>query len=162
VDTAIDLAFADGTYSFNLGLAQINEIQSKCGAGIGAIYARVCKGRYLMESVTFGNPLESEYRIDDLIETIRQGLIGGGKGMVDDKEVIVTAFRANELVANYVLAPGNPLKDAWTLAAAILTARIEGYTPPADNKPKADEGKKKAVKSGRAGSTIQEPSPIAP
>jgi hypothetical protein len=158
--TAIDLAFADGVYTFDLGLAQINEIQSKCGAGIGAVYARVCKGRYLVSGLAIGNPEEASYRIEDLVAVIKQGLIGGGKGVVDGQDVVVTAFRANELVENYVLASGKPLKDAWTIAAAVLTARIEGYDPPRDA-PKADEGKKKARKSGRAGSTTQEPSPTA-
>jgi hypothetical protein len=162
MNTAIDLAFADGTYTFDLGLAQINEIQSKCGAGIGAVYARVCKGRYFVSDMAIGNPAEADYRIEDLVAVIKQGLIGGAKGVVDGQEVPVTAFRANQLVENYVLAAGQPLKDAWTIAAAVLTARIEGYDPPkTDEKPKP-ESKKKASKSGRAGSTTQEPSPIAP
>jgi hypothetical protein len=163
MSTAIDLAFADGVYTFDLGLAQINEIQAKCGAGIGAVYARVCKGRYLAAGLAIGNPMEAEYRIEDLIAVLKQGLIGGAKGIVDGQDVAVTAHRANELIENYVLASGKPLKDAWTLAAAVLMARIEGYDPPKDApKPRSDESKKKAGRSGRAGSTIREPSPTAP
>jgi hypothetical protein len=161
MSTAIDLAFADGIYTFDLGLAQINEIQSKCGAGIGAVYARVLKGRYFIAELAIGNPAEAEYRIEDLIAVIKQGLIGGGRGVVDGQDVVVTAFRANELVENYVLAAGKPLKEAWTIAAAVLTARIEGYDPPKKDAAKADEGKKKAATKRRAGSTSQEPSPTA-
>lgn len=161
MNTAITLAFADGDYDFDLGLAQISEIQDKVGLGIGAIYARLLKGRFFAEEKAIGNPLQGEYHIEDIVSTIRQGLIGGGKGIVDGKQVEVNAHRAGQLVERYVLAPGNPLKDAWALAAAILMARIEGYTPPEETKPQPAEGKKKAGRGRRAGSTTPEPSPTA-
>jgi hypothetical protein len=160
VQTRIDLAFADGVYTFDLGLSQINEIQNKCGAGIGAIYARVLKGRYILGEIAFGNPEEGEYRLEDLINVIRQGLIGGGKAVVDGEEMTITAHRANQLVEAYVLGSGQPLRDSWTIAAAILTARIEGYTPP-EGAPKPKPDKKKG-KGGTAGSITPEPSLTAP
>jgi hypothetical protein len=161
VQTAIELAFADGSYTFDLGLAQINEIQNKCGAGIGQIYSRVLKGRYVMGDVAIGNPLEAEYRVEDLLNVIRQGLIGGGKSVVDGEELPVSAHRANQLIETYVATA--PLREAWTLAAAILTARIEGYTPPEGEKRKRPPAqKKRAGRRARAGSTTQAPSPTAP
>ena len=139
--TSIRLPFGDGEYDFRLGLAQINEIQHQCGTGIGAVFARVLKGRYFQVTpegnVAFGDPSQAEYRIEDLLATIRQGLIGGGKGMVDGAEVAVDATRANDLVKNYVASGATPLKVAWELSAAILSVAIEGYDPPGEVKKKA-------------------------
>lgn len=133
--THIDLPFADGEYRFALGLAQIHELQTKCKAGIGAIYARVLQGR-VPDDPSVGHPLYAVYQVDDLYETVRQGLIGGGEGRVDGQTVTVTAMRANELVERYLHAL--PLAEVWELAAAILFAKIEGYAPA------LDEAKKKA------------------
>lgn len=139
MQTEIRLAFADGEYRFALGLNQIHEIQSKCKAGIGAIYARVLQGR-LPDQPEIGHPLYAAYQVEDLQETIRQGLIGGGEGLVDGQIVKVTATRANELVERYGPgAEGVPLSEMWQLAAAILFAKIEGYAPSVEK-----AGKKKA------------------
>jgi hypothetical protein len=128
VQTHIDLKFADGEYRFALGLAQLHELQTKCKTGVGALYARVLAGR-VPGQVEIGHPLYGQYHIDDLVETIRQGLIGGGEGRVDGEPVPVSAMRANDLVERYVLADGVPLADVWTFAAAVLAAKIEGYEP---------------------------------
>lgn len=137
VQTHIDLAFADGTYRCALGLEQVNELQEKCKAGIGAIYARVLQGR-VSDDITIGHPAYAAYYQADLIETVRQGLIGGGQGIVDGVDVKVTSLRANELVERYLLPM--PLVDQWNLAAAILYAKVEGYVP----QPDAPKDKKKA------------------
>lgn len=151
--THIDLAFADGEYRFALGLEQINELQNACGDGIGAIYARVLQGR-VASDVAVGHPGYAAYKLADLVETVRQGLIGGGQGLVNDQPVKVEAMRANQLVANYLHAM--PLAKQWDLAAAILYAKVEGYEPAVDEADdegaKADEDKKKA-----GGSTTQVP-----
>jgi hypothetical protein len=143
--TSIRLAFADGEYDFRLGLAQINEIQNRCGVGIGAVYARVLKGRFFQVTpdgpVAIGDPSQAEYRIEDLLSTVRQGLIGGGKGMVDGQDVAVDATRADQLVKNYIAEGGQPIKLAWELAAAILSVAIEGYDPPGEVKKKGAAGK---------------------
>ena len=138
--THIDLAFADGTYRFALGIGQIQELQTKCKAGIGAIYARVVQGR-LTEDITVGHPAYAGYHHEDLIETVRQGLIGGAMAWVDNQEVKVGALRANELVERYLLPL--PLKEQWDLAAAILYAKVEGYTPADQDKKKVRRGRRK-------------------
>ena len=141
-ETSIRLPFGDGEYDFRLGLAQINEIQHQCNTGIGAVFARVLKGRFFQVTddgpVAFGDPSQAEYRIEDLLATIRQGLIGGGKGVVDGVEVAVDATRANDLVKNYVTGGTTPLKVAWELAAAILSVAIEGYDPPGETAKKKE------------------------
>lgn len=125
MQTAIDLRFADGAYRFRLGLAQIRELQAKTDAGIGALYARVLQGRH-GEQLADGHPAFAAFRIDDVRETVRQALIGGGGGRVDEADVIVSALRATELVERY-LDP-MPLVDQWKLAAAVLFALVEGYS----------------------------------
>ena len=144
VQTHIDLALADGTYRFALGLLQIHELQTKCGVGIGAIYARVVQGR-VADDITVGHPAYAAYHLEDLRETIRQGLIGGGEGLVDGLAVKVSALRANELVERYLA--DMPLVEQWNLAAAILYAKIEGY------KPTDGSDKKKAPRKGRKPAT---------
>jgi hypothetical protein len=155
--TSIDLEFADGTYTFKLGLKQIAELQTKCGCGIGALYARVLRGRYLLEDASFGHPAEAEYRVEDLTETIRLGLIGGGTGEVNEQVVDVTPIVANRLVQNYVA--DRPLSEGWSIAAAILNTAIEGYTPKkkADVTEEANEDQIEIL-----GSTTPGPLPTAP
>lgn len=155
--THIDLEFADGEYRFALGLEQINEIQNACGDGIGAIYARVLQGRVASDP-TVGHPGYAAYKLSDIVETVRQGLIGGGQGIVDGQPVQVGAMRANQLVANYLHAM--PLSKQWDLAAAILYAKIEGYEPAVEaGEAAAADDKKKAGMTDD--STMPEPSPTA-
>lgn len=156
--THIDLFFADGEYRFALGLEQINELQNASnGDGIGAIYARVLQGRVATDT-SVGHPGYAAYKLSDLVETVRQGLIGGGEGIVDGQPVKVPPMRANQLVANYLHAM--PLSQQWDLAAAILHAKVEGYEPeeaaPEGDEADADEDKKK-----EDGSTTPGPSPTA-
>lgn len=139
----IELEFADGTYLFRLNLPQIAELETKCGiegkpSGIGAIFARVLKGRYVLtDGTTLGNPEEAEYRVHDITETIRLGLIGGGQGVVNERPVKVDPITARRLVENYVV--NRPLKEGWSIAAAILGACCEGYEDPEAPPPKKDE-----------------------
>lgn len=143
MQTHIDLAFADGSYRFALGLEQIHELQTKCKVGIGGLYARVLQGRLTEDPTSGGHPQFGAYYQEDLVETVRQGLIGGGEGIVDKQPVTVSAMRANDMVQNYLLPM--PVARQWDLAAAILYAKIEGYTPPDDEVvPAVDLGKKKA------------------
>lgn len=131
--TALELEFADGTYLFDLKLPQLAELQEKCASGVLAIYGRLLRGRYVLGDATIGAPAEGEARVEDMFETIRLALIGGGRGLVDGKEVTVSALTAKTLVERYCHAA--PLRESWTLAAAILGARFEGYEPPKKAEP---------------------------
>lgn len=124
ITTALELHFADGEYLFDLKNPQLLELQEKRG-GIFALYGRVLKGRYLYEGVAIADTMAGEAHSHDLFETIRLGLIGGGRGVVDGAEIEVTALTAKQLVERYCHAA--PLKESWAVAAAILAARIEGY-----------------------------------
>lgn len=132
--TWIELPFADGRYLFKLGLGQISELEAKCDAGIGRIYARTRAGRYGFQAGEV-LPEQGEYRWPELVEVVRQGLIGGAAGIVDGVEVKVHAPRANDLVERYLLQATDQrmaMTHVWALAYAVLHALIEGYTPPGE------------------------------
>lgn len=168
--TSIDLPFADGIYTFRLGLAQIAELQAKCGIGIGGLYARLLRGRYVVDTVSLGLTTEAEFHLDDVIEPIRQGLIGGRRGEVDGAAIEVTSIVASRLVANYLCGKDGtlcvPLREAWNLSVAVLSALIEGYTPkkaapapPPASKAGAED--RAPATAATAGSTTPAPSPTA-
>lgn len=157
MQTSISLSFGDGTYTFRLTLPGIVEIQRKAKTGIGAVYARVLRGRYITPDLQFGSPLEATYSLEDLRETIRQGLIGGGTGVVDGEIVTVNAQRAQELLETYCF-PAAPLSDDWTLSAAILTACVEGYEEPDQKKSPAVEKRRRKKVTRKGGSTTPVPS----
>jgi hypothetical protein len=124
--TALDLHFADGEYLFDLKLPQLAELQEKRGP-IFAVYGRVLKGRHLIGEVAIADTTAGEAFAEDLFDTIRLGLIGGGGGVVDGQKIEVDAITAKKLVERYCHAA--PLKQSWAVAAAILAAKIEGYEP---------------------------------
>jgi hypothetical protein len=129
----IDLEFGDGEYTFALPLPQIAELQRKCDIGIGGLFARVLKGCHQVGGEVILAPATAEFYALDVIETVRHGLIGGGKGAVNGEEVKVSPMIANRLVETYVL--GKPLSESWSMAAAILAAVIVGYDPPKKDEP---------------------------
>jgi hypothetical protein len=85
--------FGDSEYQFALSAALIVELESKCGAGIGTIAARV---------------FAKHFTQNDIHETIRLAAIGGG----------MNAKRAAEMVAAYVA--DQPLVASWPLTSKIL------------------------------------------
>lgn len=136
MQTWLDLPCFDGVYTFKLGLAQISEIEKKCDAGIGAIYARTLAGRYGLDEAAV-LPTEGAYRFSELVEIIRQGLIGGKHAMIGGADVLITSTRANELIQNYLLDGPDRIvmRQTWAIAASVLSALIEGYTPPKKDEP---------------------------
>jgi len=116
VNGKITLAWADGEHDFNIAkIGQIFELQDKCGCGLMEIFNRLREGRW---------------RFEDIRETIRLGLIGGGK----------TPAQALVLTKRYV--DERPLAENTQAAMAILMAAIVG--PPEEEQPakkaEADRG----------------------
>jgi len=160
MQTDIHLPFGDGVYRFRLPLPMIYEVQRKTKTGIGALFARVLEGRYVLKNGgTFGMPTEAKYSAEDLIETVRCGLIGGGEGLVNGETVKVNAPAALTLVETY-LYPAAPFKEAWDMAASILTACVEGYDEP-DQK-KSAEPAEAEPQTPADGSTMPSPSATLP
>lgn len=140
MQTSITLPFADGEYLFRLPIRQIIEIEGKAGF-IDAVKNRLIHGG-------FG--------IQDVVEVIRHGLIGGGKGLVNDVTAPVDELRANSLVETYV---GNkPLAISAQIAKQIVAALYVGYEPEGENPPKKDETQESRESStGVSSSTTAEP-----
>lgn len=110
---SLTLDWADGSYDFRLTWVGAAEVERKADAGIQAIYERL---------------MLAGAHLADVSEIIRQGLIGGGSGIVDDQTIEVKAATASALIARYVTGPeGAPFADSWVLAKAILQAFIVGH-----------------------------------
>ncbi|WP_131194068.1 gene transfer agent family protein [Lichenihabitans psoromatis] len=91
--------WGDGTYRFALPIKQLEELDDKCAAGPLTVLKRL---------------LDGSWRVVDVRETIRLGLIGGG----------LDAVAALKLVRLYV--DGLPLERAVPIAALILVTALRG------------------------------------
>lgn len=98
-DARIDLDWADGAHVFRLAWAQLGELQDKCDAGPYMILKRLEDG---------------SWRIEDVSNVIRLGLIGGG----------MPPAEALKLVRRYVEA--RPPMENVIPAHVIMTAALLG------------------------------------
>jgi hypothetical protein len=149
-DNFITLDWGDGTYVFRLPIGQLAELQTKCGAGLGKIFARLHSGRYQERSTgdVVLNPLQAEFHYEDIVEVIRLGLIGGNQAEVNGQQIQVPPTKAMQLVRDYVHT--RPLLENWKVASAVLSAFLLGYVDP--DKPSSAE-KKRATRTTKAGLT---------
>lgn len=98
--------WGDGTYTFRLEFSHWFELQEKCGCGPLELFERLCTRRW---------------RVSDVSEVIRLGLIGGGKSAVE----------ALKLVRVYV--QDRPLLESVGVALSIVGASLSG--PSEDQQP---------------------------
>ncbi|SKA31012.1 gene transfer agent family protein [Consotaella salsifontis] len=91
------LAWGDGEYPFRLGLAEMGELEDKRDAGVWSLLQRLRDG---------------ECRTQDVVETIRLGLIGGG----------VTPVEALKKVRVY--CEERPIEESRIVAFSILGASM--------------------------------------
>jgi len=105
---AVTLKWADGEHTFRLGIKELEELQEKCDAGPAWIYGRLAN---------------DQWRVADVRETIRLGLIGAGMKPVP----------ADKYCRRYV--DEQPLSDSVPITMAILQAVLEGVP---DEPPKGD------------------------
>lgn len=122
----LTLEWADGSYDFKLTWLGCAEVEKKGEAGIQAIYERVMLG---------------QSHLSDVVEIIRQGLLGGGSAIVDEQEVEIKPALANRLISRYVTGDeAAPFVDSWNLAKVILHTFVVGHDSAADApKKKAEE-----------------------
>jgi hypothetical protein len=90
--------WADGTYAFRLTVAGILELEEKCDAPFAVIFDRLSTGKF---------------KVRDVIETIRIGLIGGG----------APAAKAMTLVDRY----GIPIVENVPIARLIIGGVMFGF-----------------------------------
>ena len=110
-NASITLTWADGEYQFRLPIGQLRELQDKCNAGPLVVYHRLQSG---------------EWRVDDIRETLRLGLIGGGMRPVE----------ALILVKRYV--DDRPLAENVLPATAVILAAVMGVPDDKVGKPEAE------------------------
>jgi hypothetical protein len=95
----IELDWADGTYPFRLAWGQLAELQEKCDAGPYVVLQRLQNGTW---------------RLSDIADTIRLGLIGGN----------MTPADALKKVRAYV--EDRPPMENVIFAQVILSAALMG------------------------------------
>ena len=132
-DAAIEHDFADGTYRFRLGYGELSELQDKADAGPGWVL-----GRLMVPTAE-----NRGWRVQDISDVIRLGLIGGGMKPVE----------ALNLVRTYVNA--RPPMENLMLAQAILSAALVGAP---DETQKKSRPKQKASATASAESGASGPS----
>lgn len=127
-NASIALEWADSEYVFRLPLGQLRELQEKTDCGPLFLFNRIVAG---------------QWRIDDLRETIRLGLIGGG----------MEPAKAHTLVKRYV--DDRPFTESIKPAQAILGAALIGA--PDGEKPGKAKRQRTAAKPSQT-----EDSPLPP
>lgn len=128
-DASLTMDWGDGEHRFRLAIGQLRELQDKCGAGPAEILRRITDGTW---------------RIDDLRETLRLGLIGGGMQPV----------KALVLVQRYVDV--RPLMESVPPAQSVLLAALVG--PPGPQPGKEGRRRRRTGGSPSTSSTAAEPS----
>lgn len=123
----IELEWADGTYPFCLPLAQLEELQTHCDAGPMVIADRLQHGRW---------------KTQDVYQTIRLGLIGGGMAPVD----------ALRICKFYIT--DRPWGESALPALAIINAVLFGKPGEPVGKSRA-RGKRAARRAPTASSTSE-------
>lgn len=111
----IELDFADGTYGFRLAIGELEELQEKTGVGPYALLRRL---------------LANDWRVEDVTQTIRLGLIGDG----------VKPGDASKLVQRYVEQRSDWVSNSM-IAQAIVSAALIGAPeelPGKDSPPEAE------------------------
>ncbi|MDQ0558308.1 hypothetical protein QO004_000081 [Rhizobium mesoamericanum] len=121
-DARIELDWADGTYSFRLAWGQLVELQEKCDAGPYVILDRL---------------RTHQWRVEDISNVIRIGLIGGG--LEPAKALILTRRYVEE----------RPPLENVAYAVGILTAGLMGA-------PDEPPGEEEAPSPSEIASTISQ------
>lgn len=98
-DSTLELEWGDGLHKFALPIGQLRELQDKCDAGPSRILQRL---------------MGVDWKIDDIREVVRLGLIGGGMKPVE----------AHVLCGRYV--DSRPFMESRLHAQAILMKALVG------------------------------------
>lgn len=109
----ISFVWGDGEYAFRLALGELRRLQERTNAGPLELQRRLLQGTW---------------RVDDIRETIRLGLEGGG----------MKAESVTQRINDYV--DGRPLLDNVLVAARILNAALSGPEDELLGKQEAAEG----------------------
>ena len=131
MDNRVTLLWPGGEHAFALDLGGLRALQAKCDAGPEQIFLRLA---------TPGGG----WRVDDVYQTLRIGLMGGGMG---DGEATATVRRALDT---------SPLADLRAPAAEVLSAALYGVE---DDQPGKPEGEAPSPPESGDGPTSTAPAP---
>lgn len=133
----IELEFADGIYGFRLAIGELEELQEKTGVGPYALLRRL---------------LANDWRVEDVTQTIRLGLIGDG----------VKPGDALKLVQRYIEQRSDWVTNSM-IAQAIISAAMIGAPEEAPGKelePEAtSEGSNSPTSASPSASYTEPPEP---
>lgn len=136
-NAAVDLEFGDGTHRFRLAMGELEELQEKTDIGPFALLNRLISG---------------EWRVGDVSETLRIGLVGGG----------MKPPAALALVRRYVHEVPDWLGNA-SLARLVIMAALAGAPEEQPlKKGRAPRAAKKASNSRTAASPSAPSTPPPP
>jgi hypothetical protein len=124
-DGSIELYWPDERRTYRLRIGELRQLQEKCDKGPLEIIHALAEGKW---------------RVDDVIQPIRLGLIGGGMKLED----------ANKLVEATV--HDGTLGEAIFMAKRIVECAIMGPPDEQIEMPGSGSGKSKASKAGSASS----------
>ncbi len=93
------IVWVGGEHNFALTIGNLRALQECCNAGPNEVFERLRNGYW---------------RVDDLFETVRQGLIGGGMKGAAASELVVRMFERH------------PLREFESIASAILLSALVG------------------------------------
>lgn len=116
----IELTWVGGEHSFELKIGQLRALQDACDAGPSLILERLTSGRWL---------------VDDVIQTIRFGLEGGGMEKSEARKL--TRMHVEE----------EPLLQHVPVAQAILISSLVG--PEEDETGKSEAGGQQTARRSR-------------
>jgi len=124
-DASIELDWADGTYAFRLAWGELEKLQEACDAGPYVVLNRL---------------VDNTWRVGDLSNVIRLGLIGGGMTPVD----------ALQKVREYV-EKRPPMENLMT-ARAVLSAGLVGAPEEQIEKKVGRRTRSTTSRTGKSGS----------
>lgn len=113
-DGSINFAWATGDHVFRLRIGHLRELQDHCDAGPMQIFDRLAS---------------RSWRVDDVREVLRLGLIGGG----------MKPLEALVLTKRYVDEYGHSLIENATAAQNVLLAALVGVRDDPVGKERAEE-----------------------
>lgn len=128
-DGSIELDFADGKYLFRIGISELRELQRKCHT--------VCP--FTKVVLSSGYPLailqrlHEHWSVDDVVEVIRQGLLGG------ENEIQAV----NHLIETYV--EKSVAKYAPTALLVLSNGLVAGFDEAEPSEEGDDEKKPQAA-----------------
>ncbi len=116
-DASLTLDFGDGEHRFRLGYRELIELQEKCDAG----------PTWILQRLAAPSAENRGWRMEDLSNVIRLGLIGGGMAPAE----------AIKLTRTYV--EGRPAMESVFPAQAILSAALVGAPDEEKKRPEGAE-----------------------